>query len=286
VKNNEIYNLIDRDFIKNILTEDAPSGDITSDIILADSEARAYIICKENCILCGIEIVKSIFSYLDEEIIINNKFIDGDTIYKGNIIFELSGNCRSILRGERIALNLLSYLSGISTNTSKYVEITKKYDVKLLDTRKTLPMYRNLAKYAVRIGGGNNHRFNLSDMILIKDNHILISGGIERCLDSFNNKRNLFSFARIEIEVQNIDEAILASKYSPDIIMLDNFSVSDAKNAINILKDKVKIEISGNINLTNIEEYAKLKPDYISVGSITHSVKSIDFSLDIEKILN
>jgi nicotinate-nucleotide pyrophosphorylase (carboxylating) len=282
MKNNDICNLIDRDFIKNILIEDAPSGDITSDVILDDSEVKAYIICKDNCILCGLEIVKSIFLYLDEKINIDNKFIDGDIIAKNNIVCKLSGNCRSILKGERTALNLLSYLSGISTNTSKYVEITKKYNVKLLDTRKTLPMYRNLAKYAVRVGGGNNHRLNLSDMFLIKDNHILISGGIEKCLNIISSKRNLFSFAKIEIEVQNIDEAILALKYYPDIIMLDNFSVSDAKNAINILKDKVKIEISGNINLTNIEEYAKLKPHFISVGSITHSVKAIDFSLDIE----
>jgi nicotinate-nucleotide pyrophosphorylase (carboxylating) len=282
MENND--NLISDDFIKNILSEDAPCGDITSDFLPEKNVSVAIILCKENCILCGIEIVKKIFLFINKTIKFESFFNDGKKINKSDILCKISGNSRSLLIGERVSLNILSYLSGISTKTSEFVEIANKYEVKLLDTRKTLPLYRNLAKYAVRIGGGYNHRFSLSDMILIKDNHLVISNGIDKFMELVNTNRNTHPYAKIEIEVKNLSEAICAMKYKPDIVMLDNFTIDEAREAIQLLKDNVKIEISGNINLTTIEDYAKLRPDYISVGSITHSVKSIDFSMEFSPI--
>ncbi len=270
-------------FIEYALLEDMPYDDITtSNLITENSTDIAYIICKENCILCGIDLVKEIFSRLDKTIEFEKLFKDGDKVQKDDKICKIYGNTRAILQGERISLNLISYLTGIATQTSAYVDITSNYGVKLLDTRKILPLYRSMVKYAVVTGGGSNHRFNLSDMIMIKDNHIKVIGGISVALDNIKDLKNKYPFTKIEIEVKNIKEAMTALKYSPDIIMLDNFSVSDCSEAISYLKGKVEIEISGGINLSNISEYAKLKPDYISVGSITHSVKAIDFSLEID----
>ena len=270
-------------FIEYALLEDMPYDDITtSNLITENSTDIAYIICKENCILCGIDLVKEIFSRLDKTIEFEKLFKDGDKVQKDDKICKIYGNTRAILKGERISLNLISYLTGIATQTSAYVDIISEYGVKLLDTRKTLPLYRSMVKYAVVTGGGSNHRFNLSDMIMIKDNHIKVIGGISEALDNIKDLKNKYPFTKIEVEVKNIKEAMTALKYSPDIIMLDNFSVSDCSEAISYLKGKVEIEISGGINLSNISEYAKLKPDYISVGSITHSVKAIDFSLEID----
>jgi len=270
-------------FIEYALLEDMPYDDITtSNLITENSTDIAYIICKENCILCGIDLVKEIFSRLDKTIEFEKLFKDGDKVQKDDKICKIYGNTRAILKGERISLNLISYLTGIATQTSAYVDIISEYGVKLLDTRKILPLYRSMVKYAVATGGGSNHRFNLSDMIMIKDNHIKVIGGISVALDNIKDLKNKYPFTKIEVEVKNIKEAMTALKYSPDIIMLDNFSVSDCSEAISYLKGKVEIEISGGINLSTISEYAKLKPDYISVGSITHSVKAIDFSLEID----
>lgn len=277
--NTNLYN----QFIENALLEDMPYDDITtSNLITENSTDIAYIICKENCILCGIDLVREIFFRLSNTIEFEKLFQDSDKIQKDDKVCKIFGNTRAILQGERISLNLLSYLSGIATQTSAYVDITSNYGVKLLDTRKTLPLYRSMVKYAVVTGGGSNHRFNLSDMIMIKDNHIKVIGGITEALNNVKDLKVKYPFAKIEIEVKNIKEAMTALKYSPDIIMLDNFSVSDCSEVIPYLKGKVEIEISGGINLLSILEYAKLKPDYISVGSITHSVKAIDFSLEID----
>lgn len=277
--NTNLYN----QFIENALLEDMPYDDITtSNLITENSTDIAYIICKENCILCGIDLVREIFFRLSNTIEFEKLFQDSDKIQKDDKVCKIFGNTRAILQGERISLNLLSYLSGIATQTSAYVDITSNYGVKLLDTRKTLPLYRSMVKYAVVTGGGSNHRFNLSDMIMIKDNHIKVIGGITEALNNVKDLKDKYPFAKIEIEVKNIKEAMTALKYSPDIIMLDNFSVSDCSEVIPYLKGKVEIEISGGINLLSILEYAKLKPDYISVGSITHSVKAIDFSLEID----
>lgn len=269
-----------RVFLENALAEDMPYGDITSNLVLENSIGTASILCKENCILCGIDLANEVFCYLSKNIEFKKLSFDGDKLLKNDEICQISGDTRAILQGERTALNLLSYLSGIATQTAFYVEIIRQYDVKLLDTRKTLPLYRNLAKYAVLTGGGSNHRYNLSDMIMIKDNHIKVCGGISEISDKLEKLRDQYPFAKIEIEVKNVKEAMIALRYSPDIIMLDNFTVSDCSEVIPYLKGKVEIEISGGINLSNISEYARLKPDYISVGSITHSVKAIDFSLD------
>ena len=268
--------------IEDALKEDIPYDDITSDLIEENLSSKAYIICKEDCVLCGIDLVFALFRYIDKEIKLEKLLSDGERVSKGKIICNISGNTRGLLKGERVALNLLSYLSGIATQTASFVEIIDKYNVKLLDTRKTLPLYRSLAKYAVKIGGGFNHRYSLSDMILIKDNHIKAVGGISNVMEALRNGKNHHPFAKVEIEVKNLKEAMTALMYSPDVIMLDNFTISECEEALTYLRGKVEVEISGGINLSNIEKYAKLKPDYISVGSITHSVKAIDFSLEIE----
>jgi nicotinate-nucleotide pyrophosphorylase (carboxylating) len=270
-------------FIENALLEDMPYDDITtSSLIPENSTTIAYILCKENCVLCGIDLVKEIFFRLSNTIEFEKLFQDGDKVQKDDKVCKIFGNTRAILQGERISLNLLSYLSGIASQTSAYVDIASKYGVKLLDTRKTLPLYRSMVKYAVLTGGGSNHRFNLSDMIMIKDNHIKVIGGIPEVFSNVKDLRDKYPFAKIEIEVKNIKEAMSALRYSPDVIMLDNFLVSDCSEVIPYLKGKVEVEISGGINLSNISEYAELKPDYISVGSITHSVNAIDFSLEID----
>lgn len=270
-------------FIESALNEDSPYNDITSDLLIEnDSLSNAYIICKEDAVLCGIDFIYEAFKYINNEIEFKRIFSDGDKINKGEKVCIISGNTKSILKAERVSLNLFSYLSGIATQTAFFMEIVSKYNVKLLDTRKTLPLYRNLVKYAVRIGGGYNHRYNLSDMILIKDNHIKVIGGISNILEVLKNTKNSYPFAKIEVEVKNLKEAMMVLSHTPDIIMLDNFTVSECREALNYLKGKVEVEVSGGIDLSNIEEYAKLKPDYISTGSITNSVKAIDFSLEIE----
>jgi len=264
-----------------MLQEDAPFGDPTGDLIPEDCQREAFFLAKEDGIICGTDIIPAVFKFLDPGMNIEIHCVDGEEIHKSKILATLKGNIRSLLRGERIALNLISYLSGISTQTNKYVRIVEPYGVKILDTRKTLPLYRTWVKQAVKTGGGFNHRFSLSDLYMIKDNHIEALGGIDKAFEMLH-LRNKSPFIKIEVEVKTLKEALKALKYSPDIIMLDNFAPKEVEEAMYYLKDKVIIEISGGINLANIEEYAKLKPDYISVGSLTHHVNSLDISMKIK----
>lgn len=267
-----------QDWIQEICKEDAPYGDPSVSLFPADLKSKANITAKGEGIFCGEEMIRSVFSYLSPSLQVSIVFKDGDPVQKGDQIAYLEGAASDLLRGERIVLNLISYLSGISTETARFVKIAAPYGVKILDTRKTLPLYRELSKYAVKMGGGYNHRNSLSDLIMLKDNHITLLGGIDSAFEKLK-QANRSPFLKIEVEVKNLKEALAALKYSPDIIMLDNFGTTEAEEAIYFLKDKVLVEISGGITLANLEDYAKLKPDFISVGSLTHHVRGLDFNM-------
>lgn len=264
-------------FIKEALEEDIGSGDITTNAIISDKETAAgKVIAKEDLILCGLNIVKNIFSYLDKNIEITPSFTDGEKASKGNTLLTFSGNTRSLLSGERVALNILQRLSGIATLTAKFVEKVP-HSVKILDTRKTTPGMRFLEKYAVRCGGGSNHRFGLYDALLIKDNHIKAAGSITKTVEKVRKK--IPQPQKIEVEVKNMDEVKEALLMECDVIMLDNMPSDLIKEAVRIINKKAMIEISGNIGLNNIENIASLGIDSISIGSITHSAPAVDISM-------
>lgn len=270
------YLIVD-EIIKLSLKEDMPFGDCTTEATISSTAiGKVDLICKDTGILCGIEVFKRVFSLLgnvDFEIY----FKDGDAISPNDLIATLSGNVHSILMGERVALNLLQRMSGIATNTRAYVDIIKNYKSKLLDTRKTTPMLRHLEKYSVTIGGATNHRYCLSDGILIKDNHISLVGGIKEAVKLA--KESSPFVRKIEVETESKEDVLAALESGADIIMLDNMTPEQVTEMINLINGKSLIECSGNINLDTIEDYAKTGVDFISSGSIIYSANPLDFSL-------
>ena len=273
---NEIKPLIDL-----ALKEDIGKGDITTDnIIPKDKKSEAEIIAKEDGVVCGLDVVRFVYKTIDPNIYFMKKTKDGEKVRVGQKIAVIKGNARSILSGERIVLNFLSALSGTSTTTRRYVDKIKKYNAKILDTRKTIPGFRILQKYAVSIGGAKNHRMGLYDMVLIKDNHIEANGGIANSVANIRKKipKNI----KIEIEAENLEQVKEALEAKVDWIMLDNMSIEDMKKAIKLINGRTKIEASGGITLDNIEEVAKTGVDYISIGALTHSFNKIDFSMVIK----
>ena len=270
--------------VKYALDEDIGKRDITTELFIPSKKiVKALIICKEDkVILCGLNLLKLTFKMLDKNIVFKTKLKDGDLISKGKIVAEIKGKARSILTAERTALNFLSFLSGIATYTYRFVEKTKSYNVKIMDTRKTHPGLRVLEKYAVRVAGGYNHRKRLDEMVLIKDNHLKVIGGIKKLVPIFKKiKKTIPSNIKLEIEVQNIDDFKIAQELKPDIIMLDNMSLSQMIKIIRLNQGKIPLEISGNVNLGNIKKLAQIGPQMLSVGAITHSAKAVDFSLEI-----
>ncbi len=265
--------------IKDALVEDMPYGDVTTQLLIPqESISSAVFLSKENGILCGIDVAKRVFEILDSNIKFEKLKTDGDYIQKGNVLAKIQGNTRAILMGERLALNLLQRMSGIATFTNMLAQKIKGYKATVTDTRKTIPLLRMLDKYAVFVGGGKNHRYSLSDAVLIKDNHIKAVGSITEAVK--RAKENVPHTMKVEVEVRNMQEFEEALLSGADIIMLDHFTVDEMKKAVEKAKGRVLIEASGNINIDNIEEIAKTGVDIISVGSITHSVKSLDISLD------
>jgi len=215
-----------------------------------------------------------VFQELDKRIVFEKKAKDGQKLKNNETIAFVSGKANSILKSERVALNLLSLMSGIATKTDKFVKKVEPFKIKVTDTRKTFPLLRALQKYAVRIGGGYNHRLRLDEMVLVKDNHLKILGGI----NLLNSKEDY----KIEIEAQSLDEFKHALSFNPDIIMLDNMKIKDIKQAVQIRKNRpIKLEVSGGMNLANIKKYAATGIDIISVGELTDSVKSVDISLEV-----
>lgn len=270
---------IDR-IIKQALKEDIGKGDITTRLTVpVNVKAEARIIAKEKGILAGSPIVIMIFNTLDPKIRINFKIREGARFNKGAVVAEIYGNTRALLTGERIALNFLCRLSGIGTLTRKFVDRVSHTKAKILDTRKTIPNLRALEKYAVRIGGGINHRFGLYDMILIKDNHIEAAGGITNAIKlvQTGGKTELL----IEIETKNLTEVKETIRLKVPVIMLDNMNLNQIRKAVKLGKGKVKFEVSGGVNLKNVKKIAETGIDYISVGALTHSAPIIDMSMKI-----
>lgn len=267
--------------IRHALEEDIGPIDITTSSIIPDNmESRALFISKGNFILAGIPFIKEVFRILEPSISLQPFFNEGAKIKKRNIIAEVSGKTHAILQGERVSLNILQRLSGIATITNKYVAKLKGLKTKIFDTRKTTPCYRYMEKYAVRIGGGYNHRFGLYDGIIIKDNHIEAVGSIKKAVEKIK-KRNCFN--KIEVEVENLYDLKEALSAGADIVMLDNMSLKDIKEAIKIVRGRALIEASGNITLGNIRSIAEAGVDLISIGKLTHSAIAADISLKIVK---
>jgi nicotinate-nucleotide pyrophosphorylase (carboxylating) len=269
-------------FIKNAIAEDLGDGDHTSlSTIPSDATGKAKLIVKEDGILAGVELAMEIFNQVDPTLQTSVFISDGAPVVYGDIAFTVEGNSRSILLAERLVLNCMQRMSGIATKTNSIVKLLAPYQTKLLDTRKTTPGMRHLEKWAVRIGGGINHRTGLYDMILIKDNHVDYAGGIANAITASN--QYLADTGRqleIEIEVRNLDELDqVLSKGMVSRIMLDNFSFADLKKAVQLIDHRYLTEASGGITEENITEYADCGVDYISMGAITHSVKSLDMSL-------
>ncbi|MDD5156224.1 MAG: carboxylating nicotinate-nucleotide diphosphorylase [Candidatus Omnitrophica bacterium] len=270
------------------LKEDTGRGDVTAKLAIpAGLFIDAVIIAKEKGVLCGLELAKSVFRKKDGSVKFSSGLKDGDIISKGLVVAKIRGRARSILSSERVALNFLSFLSGIATRTSAFVRKTRPFKVRILDTRKTLPGLRQLEKYAVRTGGAFNHRFSLDEMILIKENHIDIAGW-EKISRAVKNNRG--SKIKTEIEARNLKEFKYALFLKPDIIMLDNMSLRDIREAVR-LRNKAaaaaaiagpKLEASGNINLANIVSYAACGIDFISLGTLTKDIDSLDFSLEVK----
>ena len=273
-------------FIINALKEDVGDGDHTSlATIPADTTGKAKLLVKDNGVLAGIELAVEIFHIVDADLKMTTYLKDGADIKYGDIAFEVEGNAQSILKAERLVLNCMQHMSGIATKTNEIVDILKGYNTKVLDTRKTTPGLRYLEKWAVRIGGGVNHRFGLYDMILIKDNHVDYAGGISEAIEGARNylATNHKKLA-IEIEVRNIDElGEVIQTGGIDRILLDNFNFTDLRDAVNMIEGRFITEASGGITIDNVREYAACGVDYISVGALTHSVKSLDLSLKAVK---
>lgn len=270
------------EFIVKSLAEDVGDGDHTSlATIPANTQGKAKLLVKEDGILAGVELAVEIFKQIDPEARISLLMHDGNTIKKGDIVFNVQGSSHSILKAERLVLNCMQRMSAIATQTHAIVESLKGTNTKILDTRKTTPGFRYFEKWAVKIGGGVNHRFGLYDMILIKDNHVDYSGGI---MNAIANAKNYLSQNHktldIEIEVRNLQELDEVLKTGGvQRIMLDNFSLSDLKKAVNIINGRYITEASGGITAQNVRDYAECGVDYISIGALTHSVKSLDLSL-------
>jgi nicotinate-nucleotide pyrophosphorylase (carboxylating) len=270
------------ELIEIALKEDVGNGDHSSlSCVPSSAVGKAKLLVKQEGVIAGIELAEKIFKKVDRALVIHKMKQDGDPVIPGDIVFEVEGSSRSILTAERLVLNFMQRMSGIATLTNHYVRAVSGYKVKILDTRKTIPGMRYFDKWAVRIGGGFNHRMGLYDMIMIKDNHVDFCGGIAQAIEAvlhYLNTNNLH--LKIEIETRNLDEVqqvLEAGKV--DRIMLDNFDYDSLKKAVQLIGKKYETEASGNVTLQTVEGYAACGVDYISVGAITHSATGLDLSL-------
>jgi nicotinate-nucleotide pyrophosphorylase (carboxylating) len=275
------WDLVDK-LIEIAFFEDfGEKGDITSEALnLSEKKGKAEIFAKEEGVLAGLPVIKRVYEKLGE-VTLESRKEEGDRFGKGEAIAVLKGNLERILMGERISLNFLSRLSGIATLTSKFVEKVEGCKVKILDTRKTTPGVRELEKYAVRVGGGENHRFGLFDGVLIKDNHLK---AFPSPAEAVREAKERLKEEVIEVEVENLGELKEALKAGADIILLDNMDLETLREAVKIANGKAKLEASGGVNLFNIKEVAKTGVDFISIGALTHSAKPIDFSLEVVEV--
>ncbi len=269
------YNL--KDTVKQALAEDVGTCDLTAELLEEATKATAKVIAKEPAVLCGKVWAEETIFQVDPEIRTEWQFEDGEQVASGEILVTLDGKARSILTAERTMLNFMQFLSAVATKTRNLVEKIKHTNSQLLDTRKTIPGLRLAQKYAVKIGGGQNHRIGLFDAFLIKENHIKAAGGISNAIEKAKKVNNS---ARIEIEVETVDELKEALECEPDWILLDNFSISDMMRAVEIARQKVKLEASGGIgDINSLLEIAKTGVDFISMGDLTKNIQAIDMSL-------
>ena len=265
------------------LAEDVGSGDLTSEALLPEGAVTTGIIhAKDTGILCGVEVARQVFRVLDPSLTFEAMAKDGDKLEPATLIAKVAGSARSVLTGERLALNLLQHLSGIATRTKKLADLAKPYGTRVVDTRKTTPGLRLLEKYAVRTGGGHNHRLGLYDAILIKDNHIAVAGGVKEALA--RAKAYASHMTRIEIEVESLAQAKEALEGGADVIMLDNMAPEAMKECVEMIDHRAVVEASGGIDEHNLEAAAAAGVDVISIGALTHSVKALDISLDVGEI--
>lgn len=272
------------DLILMALKEDISSEDITTNSVMREKKlGTVQLICKQDGVIAGLEIFKRVFELLDRETVTKLYFKDGDKVKKGDLLGEVEGDIRVLLSGERTALNYLQRMSGIATYTNNMVKLLEGSSVKLLDTRKTTPNMRMFEKYAVKVGGGNNHRYNLSDGILLKDNHINAAGGV---VNAIKMAKEYAPFVRkIEVEVENLDMLKEALEAGADIIMLDNMTPEMMKEAVKLTRGKAVTECSGNITKENIQTIIDTGVDYVSSGALTHSAPILDVSLKNLRVL-
>ncbi|MDE1920545.1 MAG: carboxylating nicotinate-nucleotide diphosphorylase [Candidatus Omnitrophica bacterium] len=271
-----------RTIVRLALAEDLGAGDITSDnLVPKKSKSKARLIAKAPGIVCGLKIAREVFKTLNPKIVFRALVKDGQKVRLGQVIAEISGPTRSLLSGERVALNFLSHLSGIATQTRAFVEAVKPYKTAIMDTRKTTPLLRQLERYAVRQGGGVNHRYNLNDMVMIKDNHrVFCLPDIPEAVGRLKKKIR----AAIEVEADNFDQLKEAVCSKADIILLDNMTPPKAARAVKIARNanlKVFLEASGGITLKNVKNYAAAGVDRISIGALTHSRRILDISMEL-----
>lgn len=265
-------------YIISALKEDITSEDVTTNAVMReDKQGRADLIAKEDGILCGLEVFRRVFELLDDSSVFETKFKDGDKIKKGELIGVVTGDIKALLTGERTALNYLQRMSGIATFTNQFVKELEGYQTKLLDTRKTTPNMRIFEKYAVKVGGGCNHRYNLSDGILLKDNHIGAAGSVTKAIEM---AKEYAPFVRkIEVEVETLDMVDEAIAAGADIIMLDNMDNETMKEAVRRIGTKAQTECSGNVVKERLKEIAEIGVDFVSAGALTHSAPIMDISL-------
>lgn len=270
------------DIIKRALEEDINYVDLATDYLLDDDDiSTANFVAKAEGVLCGIDIAVRTFTFIDPDIKAEIKIKDGGRVNKGDIIATVTGRTKSILKGERTSLNILQHMSGIASETAKYAECCKGTRAHVTETRKTLPGLRGLEKYAVTVGGGKNHRFNLSDGAMLKDNHIDAYGSLTNAVNALREK--IGHMVKIEVEVRTEDELREALACKADVIMLDNMTTEQMKKCVEIADGKAVLEASGNVTLERMREIAETGVDIISVGALTHSVKAFDISLRIAK---
>jgi nicotinate-nucleotide pyrophosphorylase (carboxylating) len=273
--------------VQKALSEDLPFEDLTSELLIEDNlYGEAYFLAKEDLVVCGIPVVEEVFQQVDGAVELSFKVKEGEEVLKGTKFGVARGKVKSLLKGERVALNFLQHLSGIATMVRRMQKKLSPYGITLLDTRKTLPGLKVLQKYAVRVGGGQNHRFSLSDGLLIKDNHIKACGGLEKVLEKLNRTPH---YAAVEIEVKSLTELSLILECEANIsaVLLDNFSQKDLANALDMIKrsgKKVLVEVSGGVKEENLDRFLIPGIDYLSSGAITHSVKAVDISFKLDKV--
>ena len=267
--------------IQSALAEDIGAGDVTTDAVIpADMTCRGKIVCKEDGVIAGLSVTQRVFEMVDDRIQFDAKTKDGEKVQEDQIVARLYGPARGILKAERVSLNFLQHLSGIATMTAKFVKAVDGTKTKVLDTRKTTPGIRGLEKYATRMGGAQNHRMGLFDAVLIKDTHLALVGGISPALRAV---RKAYADVEVNVEVSNLQELEQALTDKAPRILLDNFSCGQVREAMQIIRGRAVVEVSGGVQVNNARAYALAGADYISVGALTHSATALDFSLKVTR---